>query len=78
MASALSSLQLPRPGLFAAFLVLSVISSALKVDMPLGDGQLLHLALVRGRLHRPAPPRPRADDADCHFQRLVAVHLPDE
>ena len=36
MASALSSLQLPRPGLFAAFLVLSVISSALKVDMPLG------------------------------------------
>ena len=38
MATALSSLQLPRPGLFAAFLVLSVILSALKVDMPLGTG----------------------------------------
>jgi diguanylate cyclase (GGDEF)-like protein/putative nucleotidyltransferase with HDIG domain len=38
MANALSSLQLPRPGLFAAFLVLSVIVSALKVDMPLGAG----------------------------------------
>ena len=38
MASALSSMQLPHPGLFGAFLVLSVISSALKVDMPLGAG----------------------------------------
>ena len=38
MASALSSLQFPEPGLFAALLVLSVISSALKVDMPLGAG----------------------------------------
>ena len=38
MATALSSLQLPRPGLFAAFLVLSVVLSALKVDMPLGTG----------------------------------------
>ena len=38
MATALSSLQFPRPGLFAALLVLSVISSALKVDMPLGAG----------------------------------------
>ena len=38
MATALSSVQLPRPGLFAAFLVLSVILSALKVDMPLGTG----------------------------------------
>ena len=38
MASALSSLDLSRPGLFAALLVLSVMSSALKVDMPLGAG----------------------------------------
>jgi diguanylate cyclase (GGDEF)-like protein/putative nucleotidyltransferase with HDIG domain len=38
MASALSSWQLARPGLFAALLVMSVISSALKVDMPLGVG----------------------------------------
>jgi diguanylate cyclase (GGDEF)-like protein/putative nucleotidyltransferase with HDIG domain len=38
MASALMSLQLSRPGLFAALLVLSVIGSALKVDMPLGAG----------------------------------------
>ena len=38
MASALSSLQFSEPGLFAALLVLSVISSALKVDMPLGAG----------------------------------------
>ena len=38
MASALASLQLPQPGLFAALLVLSVISSVLKVDMPLGAG----------------------------------------
>jgi len=38
MASALSSLELSRPGLFAALLVLSVMSSALKVDMPLGAG----------------------------------------
>src|ERR1044072_6580611 len=38
MASALSSLQFPEPGLFAALLVLSVVSSALKVDMPMGAG----------------------------------------
>jgi diguanylate cyclase (GGDEF)-like protein/putative nucleotidyltransferase with HDIG domain len=38
MANALTTLQLPRPGLFAAFLVLSVITSALKLDMPLGPG----------------------------------------
>jgi diguanylate cyclase (GGDEF)-like protein/putative nucleotidyltransferase with HDIG domain len=38
MVSALSSLELSRPGLFAALLVLSVMSSALKVDMPLGAG----------------------------------------
>jgi diguanylate cyclase (GGDEF)-like protein/putative nucleotidyltransferase with HDIG domain len=38
MASALSSLQFSEPGLFAALLVLSVISSALKVDMPVGAG----------------------------------------
>jgi diguanylate cyclase (GGDEF)-like protein/putative nucleotidyltransferase with HDIG domain len=38
MVNALSSLQFSRPGLFAALLVLSVFSSALKVDMPLGTG----------------------------------------
>jgi diguanylate cyclase (GGDEF)-like protein/putative nucleotidyltransferase with HDIG domain len=38
MASALSSLQFPEPGLFATLLVLSVVSSALKVDMPMGAG----------------------------------------
>jgi len=38
VASAVSSLEFPRPGLFAALLVLSVVSSALKVDMPLGVG----------------------------------------
>jgi diguanylate cyclase (GGDEF)-like protein/putative nucleotidyltransferase with HDIG domain len=38
MATALSSLQFERPALFAALLLLSVISSALKVDMPLGVG----------------------------------------
>jgi diguanylate cyclase (GGDEF)-like protein/putative nucleotidyltransferase with HDIG domain len=38
MASAFSSWQLERPGLFAVLLVMSVISSALKVDMPLGVG----------------------------------------
>jgi len=38
MANALSSWQLSRPGLFAVLLVMSVISSALKVDMPLGVG----------------------------------------
>ena len=38
MASSLWSVQFPRPGLFAALLALSVISSALKVDMPLGGG----------------------------------------
>ena len=38
MTSALLSLQFSEPGLFAALLVLSVISSALKVDMPLGAG----------------------------------------
>jgi diguanylate cyclase (GGDEF)-like protein/putative nucleotidyltransferase with HDIG domain len=35
---ALTSVDLPRPGLFAALLALSVISSALKVDLPLGVG----------------------------------------
>jgi diguanylate cyclase (GGDEF)-like protein/putative nucleotidyltransferase with HDIG domain len=38
MATAFSSLQFPRPGLFATLLVLSVISSALKVHLPLGVG----------------------------------------
>jgi diguanylate cyclase (GGDEF)-like protein/putative nucleotidyltransferase with HDIG domain len=38
MANALSSVQFSEPGLFAALLVLSVISSALKLDMPLGAG----------------------------------------
>ena len=38
IATAVSSVQFPRPGLFAALLVLSVISSALKVDLPLGVG----------------------------------------
>ena len=38
MTSALSSLQFSEPGLFATLLVLSVVSSALKVDMPLGAG----------------------------------------
>jgi diguanylate cyclase (GGDEF)-like protein/putative nucleotidyltransferase with HDIG domain len=38
MVGTLSTWQPTRPGLFAALLVLSVISSALKVDMPLGAG----------------------------------------
>ena len=38
VASAVSSLEFPRTGLFAALLVLSVVSSALKVDMPLSVG----------------------------------------
>ena len=38
VASALSTVEFSRPGLFAALLVLSVVSSALKVDMPLGVG----------------------------------------
>jgi diguanylate cyclase (GGDEF)-like protein/putative nucleotidyltransferase with HDIG domain len=38
MASGFSSLQLERPGLFAVLLIMSVVSSALKVDMPLGVG----------------------------------------
>ena len=38
MASSVPSLAFPRPGLFAALLLLSVISSALKVTMPLGVG----------------------------------------
>jgi putative nucleotidyltransferase with HDIG domain len=38
MADAVWSLQLSRPELFATLLVLSVITSALKVDMPLGVG----------------------------------------
>ena len=63
MATAVSSLQLPRRGLFAAFLVLSVILSALKVDMPLGTAAPASHSRTR-RLHRAAPPRPRADDAD--------------
>jgi diguanylate cyclase (GGDEF)-like protein/putative nucleotidyltransferase with HDIG domain len=38
MASAFSSWELTRPGLFAVLLIMSVISSAMKVDMPLGVG----------------------------------------
>ena len=38
MANAMWSLQLSRPELFATLLVVSVITSALKVDMPLGVG----------------------------------------
>jgi diguanylate cyclase (GGDEF)-like protein/putative nucleotidyltransferase with HDIG domain len=38
MASSLWSVEFSRPGLFATLLVLSVVSSALKVDMPIGVG----------------------------------------
>jgi diguanylate cyclase (GGDEF)-like protein/putative nucleotidyltransferase with HDIG domain len=38
IAAAIASVQFPRPGLFAALLVLSVISSAVKVDLPIGVG----------------------------------------
>ena len=38
IATAIASVQFPRPGLFAALLVLSVISSAVKVDLPIGVG----------------------------------------
>jgi diguanylate cyclase (GGDEF)-like protein/putative nucleotidyltransferase with HDIG domain len=38
VATALPSLEFPRPALFVALLVLSVTSSALKVDMPIGVG----------------------------------------
>jgi diguanylate cyclase (GGDEF)-like protein/putative nucleotidyltransferase with HDIG domain len=37
-AGALLTVDFPRPGLFAALLALSVMSSALKVDLPLGVG----------------------------------------
>jgi diguanylate cyclase (GGDEF)-like protein/putative nucleotidyltransferase with HDIG domain len=37
-ASALMSIDFPQPGLFAALLIVSVVSSALKVDLPLGAG----------------------------------------
>jgi diguanylate cyclase (GGDEF)-like protein/putative nucleotidyltransferase with HDIG domain len=37
-ASALMSVDFPQPRLFAALLILSVVSSALKVDLPLGVG----------------------------------------
>ncbi len=36
--AALTSVDFPRPGLFAALLALSIVSSALKVDLPLGVG----------------------------------------
>ena len=36
--TALPQLQFPRPGLFAALLIVSVMSSALKADMPIGIG----------------------------------------
>jgi hypothetical protein len=38
VAASVPSVQFPRPVLFAALLILSVVSSALKVDMPLGVG----------------------------------------
>jgi diguanylate cyclase (GGDEF)-like protein/putative nucleotidyltransferase with HDIG domain len=38
LAASLPSVQFPRPTLFAALLMLSVVSAALKVDMPLGAG----------------------------------------
>jgi diguanylate cyclase (GGDEF)-like protein/putative nucleotidyltransferase with HDIG domain len=38
VANAMASVEFSRPGLFAVLLVLSVVSSALKVDMPLGVG----------------------------------------
>ena len=38
VATSLPTVQFPRPGLFAALLVLSVLCSALKVDLPLGVG----------------------------------------
>src|SRR5262245_41073601 len=38
VATSLPSVQFPRPVLFAALLALSVLSSDLKVDLPLGAG----------------------------------------
>ena len=38
VAASLPLVRFPRPGLFASLLALSVISSALKVDMPVGVG----------------------------------------
>ena len=78
VAGLLPSLHFPHPSLFAGLLALSVISSALKVDLPVGVGQLLHLAFLRRRLHRAPAARAGADGAHCERERLVAVHVPDE
>jgi hypothetical protein len=78
--AALMSVDFPRPGLFAALLALSVLSSVLKVDLPLGVGSsCISLSYAVGRgLYGAADARTGADDADLDDQRLVSVHVPDE
>ena len=77
MASAMSSLQLSRAGTVCSVLVLSVITAALKVDMPWG-WQFLHLTLVRPvdlpALRSLAPPRTML----IAISVPGAVHVPDE
>ena len=68
----------PAPGLFAALFALSVDQFSAEGRPAARRRQLLHLAVLRRRLHRAAPARSGADDAHRDRERLVAVHVPDE
>ena len=72
----LPSLQFPHPSLFAGLFALSVISSALKVDLPVGWAA--PASRLRRRLHRAPAAWAGADGAHRDRERLVAVLVPDE
>ena len=74
----LPDVQFPRPALFVALLALSVISSALKVDMPVGVGSSCISLSYAVDFTALLLLGPGADDADRDGQRLGAVHVPDE
>ena len=75
--SALVSVDFPRPWLFAALLALSVMSSALKVDLPLGVGSSC-ISLSHAGLHGAADARTGPDDTHLDDERVVPVHVPHE
>ena len=78
VATTLPDVQFPRPALFVALLALSVISSAMKVDMPVGVGSSCISLFIAVDFTALLLLRPGRGDADRDGQRLGAVQLPDE
>ena len=76
VAEVLPELQFPRPALFITLFALSVISSAMKVDMPVGVGAAASRSL-RVDFTRCCCST-RSGDADRDGQRMGPVHVSHE